>query len=247
MTAFNVDWVLQQLGEFIRLTDGKYEGNPEDEGVWWVSSGDEDQIKLQLPVVERIFDRLLPQWRLGDYSYDADDQHERMWGKHRDLALRVCAEVSREHEISENLGDGAPLLSAGQLHPWVWSGARSLWQSSHFREAVEAAIRKLNAETQNKLGRRDASETALFNQAFSDDPASSDKPRLRRMPNDGSKTFESVQRGARMFAEGVFAGVRNPLAHEVDQEMSEQQALEYPAALSVLARWVDESTVEVGS
>ena len=56
-----------------------------------------------------------------------------------------------------------------------------------------------------------------------------------------------MQRGARTFAEGVFAGIRNPLAHEADQEMPEQQALEYLAALSVLARWVDESTVEVAS
>ena len=65
------------------------------------------------------------------------------------------------------------------------------------------------------------------------------------MKNDGSSTFKSVQRGARTFAEGVFAGIRNPLAHEADQEMPEQQALEYLAALSVLARWVDESTLEV--
>ena len=31
----------------------------------------------------------------------------------------------------------------------------------------EGAIRKLNAETQNKVGRRDISETDLFKQAFS--------------------------------------------------------------------------------
>ncbi len=67
------------------------------------------------------------------------------------------------------------------------------------------------------------------------------------MSDDGGKTFRSVQRGARMFAEGVFAGIRNPLAHEAEQEMSEQQALEYLAALSVLARWVDDSTVEAAS
>jgi hypothetical protein len=122
-----------------------------------------------------------------------------------------------------------------------------LWQSGHFREAVEGAIRKLNAETQNKLGRRDVSETDLFNQAFSEQPGTVTSPRLHRMSDDGGKTFRSVQRGARMFAEGVFAGIRNPLAHEAEQEMSEQQALEYLAALSVLARWVDDSTVEAAS
>lgn len=49
------------------------------------------------------------------------------------------------------------------------------------------------------------------------------------------------------FAEGVFAGIRNPLGHEVDQELSEQEALEDLAALSVLARWADQSDVEAAS
>lgn len=64
------------------------------------------------------------------------------------------------------------------------------------------------------------------------------------MKDDGSDTYKSVQRGAMTFAEGVFAGIRNPLSHEADQELREQEALEYLAALSVLARWVDDSTVE---
>ncbi|MFX8778219.1 TIGR02391 family protein, partial [Acinetobacter baumannii] len=71
--------------------------------------------------------------------------------------------------------------------------------------------------------------------------------RLRRMKNDGSDTYKSVQRGAMSFAEGVFAGIRNPLSHEVDQELSEQEALEYLAALSVLARWVDQSQTEASA
>ena len=64
------------------------------------------------------------------------------------------------------------------------------------------------------------------------------------MAPDGSDTYKSVQRGAMALAEGTFAGIRNPLSHEADQELDEQVALEYLAALSVLARWVDESSVE---
>ncbi|MFJ3633826.1 TIGR02391 family protein [Streptomyces sp. NPDC090112] len=47
------------------------------------------------------------------------------------------------------------------MHPWAWEGARPLWQSGHLREAVTAAARKVNAETQNKLGRKDVSATRL--------------------------------------------------------------------------------------
>lgn len=245
MNSVNTDWVVAQLDSFIELSGGRWEGDPEDTGVWWVLSGSEDDIKQQLPVVERIFTQYLSAWRDEDLSYNRDDQQEQIWAKHRDLALRVRGIADREDEIRANLGDGSPVLSAAKLHPWVWEGARSLWQSSHYREAVEGAIRKLNAETQNKLGRRDVSEDDLFKQAYSEQAPALNNSRLHRMKDDGSKTFKSVQRGARAFAEGVFAGIRNPLAHESDQEMPEQQALEYLAALSVLARWVDESTLEV--
>ena len=70
------------------------------------------------------------------------------------------------------------------------------------------------------------------------------KSRLRRMKPDASDTYKSVQRGAMALAEGIYAGIRNPLNHQEPTDIDEQVALEYLAALSVLARWVDDSTVE---
>ncbi len=246
MTGINVEWALGELDKFIQqtvMTNDSFAGN----GVAYFSNKSstaaaDAEVAQQAQVVEKIFDRVIPGWRT-----DIELRKSNRWTRHREAAIRARAELARQEEIRKNLGDDAPELSAANLHPWVWGGASSLWHSGHFREAVEGAIRKLNAETQNKLGRRDVSETDLFNQAFSEQPAAAKNPRLHRMPDDGSKTFKSVQRGARMFAEGVFAGIRNPLAHEADQEMPEQEALEYLAALSVLARWVDESTLEVAS
>jgi hypothetical protein len=43
-----------------------------------------------------------------------------------------------------------------------------------------------------------------------------------------------------MTAAGCFAGIRNPASHEHGDDWSEQKALEYLAALSILARWIDE-------
>ncbi len=246
MTGMNVEWAVAELDKFIQqtvLTNNSYVGN----GVVSLSNKSstaaaDAEVAQQAQVVEKIFDRVIPGWRT-----DIELRKSNRWTRHREAAIRAKAELERQEEIRKNLGDDAPELSAANLHPWVWGGASSLWHSGHFREAVEGAIRKLNAEMQNKLGRRDVSETDLVNQAFSEQPAAAKNPRLHRMPDDGSKTFKSVQRGARTFAEGVFAGIRNPLAHQTDQEMPEQQALEYLAALSVLARWVDESTLEVAS
>lgn len=239
----NIEWAIAELDKFISMTVMR---NGSSGG--FITSSDytaspDVEVTKQAPVVEKILDRVIPNWRTDVTGKMANNR----WARHREASIRAREELIRAEEVRENLGENAPQLSAAELHPWIWGGAKSLWQSGHYREAVEGAIRKLNAETQNKVSRRDVSETDLFKQAFSMDEAKPDKARLRRVKDDGSDTYKSVQRGAMTFAEGVFAGIRNPLSHEADQELSEQEALEYLAALSVLARWVDGSTVEASS
>lgn len=242
----NIEWAIAELDNFIKLTV-MTNASSSSGGAVYISSQNRtaatnSDVTKQAPVVEKIFDRVIPGWRT-----DIANSKKNRWTRHREAAIRAREELVRAEEIRENLGENAPELSAAELHPWIWSGASSLWQSGHFREAVEGAIKKLNAETQNKVGRRDVSETDLFKQAFSLDESKASKARLRRMKEDGSDTYKSVQRGAMALAEGVFAGIRNPLAHETDQELAEQEALEYLAALSVLARWVDAAEVETAS
>lgn len=246
MTGINVEWALGELDKFIQqtvMTNNSYVGN----GVVSLSNksstaATDAEVAQQAQVVEKIFDRVLPSWRT-----DIELRKSNRWTRHREAAIRAKAELERQEEIRKNLGDDAPEISAANLHPWVWSGAQSLWRSGHYRSAVEDAAKKLNAETQNKLGRRDVSETDLFKQAFSLDSPAPGKPRLRRMMDDGSDTYKSMQRGAMALAEGFYAGIRNPFNHEDPRDIDEQIGLEYLAALSVLARWVDESTLEVAS
>lgn len=242
----NIGWAIAELDKFIEQTvmrngSGSSGGTVVITARNYTAASDADVTK-QAQVVEKIFDRVIPNWRS-----EIDNSKNNRWTRHREAAIRAREELIRKQEVEENLGENAPELSAAELHPWIWDGAKSLWQSGHYREAVGGAIRKLNAETQNKVGRRDVSETNLFKQAFSMDQSKPDAARLRRMKDDGSDTYKSVQRGAMALAEGVFAGIRNPLSHEVDQELSEQEALEYLAALSVLARWVEQSDVESAS
>ena len=84
------------------------------------------------------------------------------------------------------------------------------------------------------------SEADLFKQAFSLDAPKTKAPRLRVVPDDGSKTYQSVHRGVMAYAEGCYAAIRNPVAHS-EGELSEDEGLEQLAALSVLARWVDQA------
>ncbi len=238
----NTEWALAELDKFITQTVMTNASGGNLITYRNRTAASDLEVTKQAQVVEKILDRVIPGWRT-----EIADSKSNRWTRHREAAIRAREELVRAQEIEENLGENAPELSAAELHPWIWGGASSLWQSGHYREAVEGAIKKLNAETQNKVGRRDVGETDLFKQAFSLDEAKTGKARLRRMAPDDSDTYKSVQRGAMTFAEGVFAGIRNPLSHEAENELSEQEALEYLAALSVLARWVDRSEVETSS
>ena len=63
------------------------------------------------------------------------------------------------------------------------------------------------------------------------------------MENDGSKTYESLHRGARAMAEGLYSAIRNVQAHTLNKT-DEQLALEQLAGFSLLARWIDSAVVE---
>lgn len=237
--SLNRDWAAAELRNFLKLTELYRPPSPPN--VMDLSShlsnrGADSDIIASAQVIEQILDRVLPSWQ----TTVPDERNGRVnrWIQHREAAERALAAIARAEEVQRNLGDDAPRLSASHLHPWVWEGARALWQSGHFRDAVGAAARKLNAETQNKVGRRDVSETDLFKQAFTTDAPKPGASRLRVVPDDGSKTFQSWQRGVMAYAEGCYAAIRNPVAH-VEGELSEDEGLEQLAALSVLARWVD--------
>ncbi|MFC9650248.1 TIGR02391 family protein [Streptomyces sp. NPDC056937] len=243
--SIDIDWARAELAHFLELT--QLYRPPDPPGVFSFSprlsnKGPQGDIVASAQVVEQILDRVLPRWRT-DVPDDRNREINR-WYQHREAAQRADVVLERDAEIRQRLGDDAPQLSAGSMHPWVWDGARALWQSGHFREAVTAAARKVNAETQNKVGRRDASEGALFQNLFSKDPAKAGQPRLRLMADDGGDTFRSIHRGAAAFAEGCYAGIRNPNSHEDGlAELPEHEALEQLAAFSVLARWVDSAVV----
>lgn len=192
-------------------------------------------------MVEQILDRVLRGWRESVPL----DPHNR-WQQERQAAQRAIVQLERAAEIREKLGDDAPQLDAAQMHPWVWEGARSLWQSGHYREAVRAASVKVNAETQNKLGRRDVAETALFQSAYSRDDPKPGQPRLRLPADDGGQTALSERRGVMALAEGCFAALRNPTSHDPLDELPEPEAIEQLAAFSLLARFVDRSHVMFG-
>lgn len=153
----------------------------------------------------------------------------------RNQVQRALGILDDMDEWAVNLAPEAPTLPADQFHPWVWDAARTYWDSQHYRAAVDAAANAINAHCQTKVGRRDIFDTDLMNQVFTDKP----KPgqAYLQLPGDlTEQTVKSRNRALRPFAEGCFAGIRNPAAHEHGADWDQQKALEYLAALSVPLR-----------
>ena len=90
--------------------------------------------------------------------------------------------------------------------------------------------------------------TKLYAEMFSVKDPTSSTPRLRFQQYDREKeeaTWKSAHEGAKFFGMGCAMRIRNLIAHPNVGEggMDEQEALERLAALSLLARWVEEAEV----
>ena len=241
MAGLDTGWAVSEIDGFLHVTGQVVpDMGPGVAYFGTVMRGPATDASARAHVVEQILDRVLPGWKVDRPAKDKDFR----WL--RDQASRAKAELQRSEELAERLGDNAPDMDAGYLHPWAWENGRSFWNTGHFHQAVMQAAMRINAETQSKLGRMDVSETALFNEAFSLSDPKLGSPRLRLAENDGSKTYESLHRGARAFAEGLYAAIRNPGMHVPTDGGEEQLALEQLAAFSLLARWVDQAEVVEG-
>lgn len=193
--------------------------------------------------VRPILDALYTEWRTENPLRNSFE-----FAREHDACARLLARIASHEQIAEMLGDsaGSPQLAASGMHDKVWGAARTQWSTGHRHEAVLAAAKAVNSLLQQKVNRRDLSEAKLVREAFTNKPAEKGKPRLRFPDVEDEQTRESLRQGAMDFGAGCFAAIRNPVGHlPNDQfELSEQDALERLAALSLLARWIDDSASE---
>jgi len=156
-----------------------------------------------------------------------------------DKARYALGRLRTQEETRAKLGSASPQMSADALHPTVWGAASQLWADGHFDSAVQRAATFLNADVQDRVGRHDVSDASLMNEAFSSAPPAEGKPRLRWPGADDDLTVKSMRDGLRGYASGCFQAIRNPATHATEQS-AKQVALEQLAALSLLARWVEQ-------
>lgn len=242
----DVERVTSELRRYVERTRPK---NLSGGGLITVRSGPECGRAEAIGLSERvkpILDHLYPGWREENPSRETFE-----FASERDACQRLLAKLSHDDEIASMLAGvtAGPRLVADQLHDLVWRSASAQWATGHRHEAVLAAAKAVNSMLQSKLGRRDVSETKLAQEAFSKDAPKPGQPRLRFPQIDDGQTRESMRQGAMAFAAGCFQAIRNPVGHLPNEqnELTEQETLERLAALSLLARWIDEAAVEQAS
>ena len=242
----DVDWVRERLTEYVSETNPI---NQSSSGRGYVSITSNTTPACGRPkaialteTIRPILDRLYPEWR----SENDTSKHDEFKAE-RDASRRLLSRLDSADEVMRRLGGGdtSPRITAASLHALIWAAARAQWSTGHRHEAVLAAAKAVNSHLQTKVGRRDLSESKLVRECFSDKPAAPGKPRLRFTHIADEQTSESMRQGAMDFGAGCFAAIRNPLGHLPNEEveLDEHSALERLASLSLLARWIDESTL----
>ena len=117
----------------------------------------EKEAKLEEPRAKQIMEAIRPTLSYKRTAFTT-------WSFVHGRVLEAIGLVKHEEELRIKLAPDTPTLEAGKLHPWVWEAAQTFWDSRHYQQAVEAAWRSINARIQEKVGRRDISDTDLVNQ-----------------------------------------------------------------------------------
>lgn len=157
-----------------------------------------------------------------------------------DDVLSACDQIAGRLDtlILNSDSDAPQALDPESMHPAIWAAARLLLRDGHYRQAVLAAAEVLSAQVKARTGRNDVPDTGLWQEVFSASPPQAGKPRLRWPGNAASRDVKNMNEGLRQYAPGVQMTVRNPAAHGA-ADLTNHQALERLATLSLLARWLD--------
>jgi Protein of unknown function (Hypoth_ymh) len=124
-------WAKQQLTHFLQLTEPRRP--PPTPGILdmtgrTVTAATNEEIIPAAQIVEQILDRVLVDWRSA--------QPERMsnrWIHHRETAQRALAQLERDDEIRERLGDAAPQKVNAEIQNKL--ARRDIAETALFREA----------------------------------------------------------------------------------------------------------------
>ena len=119
MTGVDTAWARGELREFLLISAHVPYPNSPGSGVVRFGShqrGSDYEVAGRAHVVEQILDRVLTGSRTRPDPMREPGPTAR-WGQLRELAGRAMTQLEREDNLRSKLGDGAPHLDAGRMHP----------------------------------------------------------------------------------------------------------------------------------
>jgi uncharacterized protein (TIGR02391 family) len=134
-------------------------------------------------------------------------------------------------KLSEVRGD---LGFENLLHPEIKASSYQQFRDGHLREAVLNAIMAIFDLIRDRVG-LDGDGTALVGEAFS-----LSDPYLIFSEVD-TESGQNDQKGFIQILNGSYQGIRNPKAHSLAHDLTEEKAAQYLVFASLLARRVDEA------
>jgi uncharacterized protein (TIGR02391 family) len=124
--------------------------------------------------------------------------------------------IARLEEKKEDLGGAlvnqkAPGLFWDDIHPKILSVAKTRFDTAHYADAVESALKEVNSVVKNIVRRKTGNEldgANLMRTAFSlNNP-------IIVLDDLSTETGKNIQQGYMEIFAGVMIGIRNPKAHD---------------------------------
>jgi hypothetical protein len=198
------------------------------------------QVDEQLPLIKKIAS-------VADPGLCEPLEHRLAGGSYSSAitaSYQLIGTLKSAKEANEILGDKGPKMAADDMHRWVWEEAAHRWSAGLFRDAVQsAATRIFDVELPHKLGTQPSRNPADLLAAFATDKPAGPQLRFEDI-NPSDPSWASVHRGVMLFGQGCVMAIRNPRTHRLDVN-EEQAALEELAAISLLARWIDDAVLQL--
>lgn len=164
-------------------------------------------------------------------------------GLHRGVSRSIEVLTSIKDGFVEELEDAGHGSSASrairayqglELHPEIERHVERLFADSHYSNAIETAVKSLNALVRLRSGIDNADGVALMERAFSP------KNPILKFNDLADQSDKDEQKGFMMLFCGAVSGLRNPRAHRL-MEDDPERALEFIAFISLLAKLLDEA------
>lgn len=121
-----------------------------------------------------------------------------------------------------------------ELYTSIEKATGQLFRDGHYANAIEDAVKALNALVRLNSGVEDKDGSALMEHVFSP------KKPILKFNNLADESEINEQKGFMMMFSGAVAGLRNPRAHKIMEDDSEM-ALEFIAFISLLAKLTDKA------